>query len=145
MIVATRAEPSATLAGLPAEDVVVLASGTPWQVPWELIVLGPFVSCCLLDGEVIRHLTIPAMVASAVRRGTPAGPVLIPSDFAVLPVFTADTRLVDAAASVVLSGWDLAVVMADEPRLITARTVYRALFGRGSRQVRGESDVSLTS
>jgi hypothetical protein len=39
--------------------------------------------------------------------------------------------LLDAAVLVVETGWDLAVVMDREPRLITARSVYRALVGSG--------------
>jgi hypothetical protein len=125
-----------TVADLPSEGVVVLASGTLWQVPWELMMLGPFTSCGLLDGEFIRHVTVPAMVASAVRQSACPGGVLAPSDYPKLPVFAADMRVVDAALLVVETGWDLAVVMDREPRVITARTVYRALVGTGARTSR---------
>ena len=121
-----------TVAGLPSEDVVVLASGTLWHVPWELMMLGPFVSCGLLDGEVIRHVTVPAMVASAARHSSNPDAVLIASDYPQLPVFAGEMPLLDAAVLVVETGWDLAVVMDNEPRLITARSVYRALLGHGA-------------
>ncbi len=120
------------MAALPSEDVVVLASGTLWHVPWELMMIGPFVSCGLLDGEVIRHVTVPAMVASAVRSCSGPDAVLAPDDYPVLPVFDAEMRLSDAALSVIETGWDLAVVMDREPRLITARGVYRALVTAGA-------------
>ena len=122
---------AATVADLPTEEIVVLASGTLWQVPWELMMLGPFVSCGLRDADVIRHVTVPAMVASAVRRCSNPQAVLAPSDYPPLPVFPAETPLLDAALSVVETGWDLAAVMVGEPRVITARSVYRALVGSG--------------
>jgi len=121
-----------TVGGLPAEDVVVLASGTLWQVPWELMMLGPFVSCGLLDGEAIRHVTVPAMVASAVRHCSSPDAVLAACDYPKLPVFAGEMPLLDAAVLVVETGWDLAVVMDREPRLITARSVYRAMVGAGT-------------
>lgn len=123
-----------TVAALLSEDMVVLASGTPWHVPWELMMLGPFVGCGLLDGAVIRHVTVPAMVASAVRRCSTPDAALEPSDYALLPVFAADMSVFAAASLVVETGWDLAIVMDREPRLITARSVYRSL-------VRPKSDV----
>ena len=121
-----------TVAGLPSEDIVVLASGTLWQVPWELMMLGPFVSCGLLDGTMIRHVTVPAMVASAVRQGSTPDNVLLPCDYKPMPVFAAEMPLLDAAVLVAEAGWELAVVMAGEPRVITARSVYRALVGSNS-------------
>ena len=119
----------ATVAALPSEDIVVLASGTPWQVPWELMMLGPFVSCGLLDGAMVRHVTVPAMVASAVLRSSTLDTALVASDYTSIPVFAAEMPLLDAAVLVAETGWDLAVVMAREPRVITARSVYRALLG----------------
>jgi hypothetical protein len=118
-----------TLARVPAEDVVLLPSGTAWQVPWELFMLGPFVGCGLLDGRVIRHVTVSAMVQSAVRRGTAPTAALVPADYVVLPVFAARMTVLDAALLVVDTGWELAVVMDDEPKVITARSVYRAVLG----------------
>ena len=120
---------STTVAGLPSEDIVVLAAGTLWQVPWELMMLGPFVSCGLLDGTLIRHVTVPAMVASALRQGSAPDDVLLPCDYTPMPVFAAEMPLLDAAALVAEAGWELAVVMSCEPRVITARSVYRALVG----------------
>jgi hypothetical protein len=131
-----RWEPHPTLAGLTSEDIVILASGTLWQVPWELMMLGPFVSCGLLDGPVIRHVTVPAMVASAVRCSSNPDAALVPRDYAPMPVFAAAMRLLDAALLVVETGWDVAVVMDREPRVITARSVYRALVG---------SDVAMSN
>lgn len=133
----------ATVSALPAEDIVVLASGTPWHVPWELMMIGPFVSCGLLDGDVIRHVTVPAMIASAVRQGSAPDALLVAGDYPTLPVFPAGTPVLDAAASVVESGWDLAIVMADEPRVITARSVYRALVVPSV--VRGRTAVPMPS
>ena len=78
-----------TVAGLPAEDVVILPSDTSWIVPWQLMMLGPFVSCGLVDGEVIRHVTVPSMVASAVRRGSTPEAQLVGSDYPPMPVFAA--------------------------------------------------------
>jgi hypothetical protein len=128
------------VAGLPGEDIVVLAAGTRWQVSWELMMLGPFASCGLLDGEVIRHVTVPSMVSSAVRRGSGPDAALTPSDYATMPAFAPEMRLLDAAVMVVETGWDLAVVMDREPRVITARSVYRALLGAGTARstARGE-------
>ncbi|MEI7546899.1 MAG: hypothetical protein WCK21_02405 [Actinomycetota bacterium] len=117
-----------TIAGLPSEDIVVLQSGTPWQVAWELQMLGPFASCGLLDGESIRHVTVPAMVSSAVTRSLRPQAALVPSDYARVPVFAAEMTLFDAASLVASTGWELAVVMDHEPRVITARSVFRALI-----------------
>ncbi len=130
-----------TVAALPAEDIVVLASSTPWHVPWELMMMGPFVSCGLMDGGFIRHVTVPAMIASAVRQGSAPDALLVPGDYPTLPVFPSETPVLDAAASVVASGWDLAIVMADEPRVITARSVYRALVVPAD--VRGRSAAPM--
>ena len=118
-----------TVAGLPAEDGVILPSDTSWIVPWQLMMLGPFVSCGLVDGEVIRHVTVPSMVASAVRRGSTPEAQLVGSDYPPMPVFAAEMPLLDAAMLVAETGWELAVVIDHEPRVITARSVYRALLG----------------
>ena len=115
------------VADLPTEDVVFLAPGTLWQVPWELTMLGPFMSCVLLDGHAFRHVTVPTMMASAVRRTTNPDAALAPSDYPALPVLSAEMSLLDAAVSVLDNGWELAVVTADDVRVITARSVYRAL------------------
>jgi hypothetical protein len=96
------------------------------------MMLGPFVSCGLLDGHVIRHVTVPAMVASAIRQCSGPEAVLAACDYPQLPVFDREMTLLDAAVLVVETGWDLAVVMDSEPRLITARSVYRALVGPGA-------------
>ncbi len=124
-----------TVAGLPSEDIVVLASGTLWHVPWELMMLGPFASCGLLDGTMIRHVTVPAMVASALRQGSTPDDELAPCDFTPLPVFAAEMPLLEAAVLVAEAGWELAVVMDGEPRVITARSVFRALVGTGTLSV----------
>jgi len=118
-----------TVGGLVSEDIVILASSTIWEVPWELMLMGPFVSCGLLDGQHIRHVTVPAMVASAVRNRSTPSATLVADDYPRLPVFAAQMPLLDAAVLVAETGWELAVVMADEPRVVTARTVYRALLG----------------
>ena len=130
-----------TVAGLPAEDIVVLASGTAWLVPWELMRHGPFVSCVLLEDTVVRHITVPAMVASATRQLSVSETAsrqwsvpetaLTPSDYPSIPLLESTMSLLDAAALVAETGWELAVVMDHEQRVITARSVYRALIGVG--------------
>jgi hypothetical protein len=116
-----------TVALLPAEDIVILAPDTVWQVPWELMMLGPFASCGLVDGEQIRHVTVSLMMASAVRHGTTPDAVLVPSDYPQLPVFASAMTVFEAAVAVVETGWELAVVMDRDPRVITARSVYCSL------------------
>jgi hypothetical protein len=69
------------------------------------------------------------MVQSAVRCGTAPTAALVPADYVVLPVFAARMKVLDAALLVVDTGWELAVVMDDEPKVITARSVYRAVLG----------------
>jgi hypothetical protein len=118
----------ATVACLPAEDVVVLSATTTWQVPWELMMRGPFSGCGLLDGSLIRHITVASMIASAVRRQPAPGALLEPEDYPVLPVLSSDMSLLDAAVHVVENGWDIAIVLGDEPRAISALSVYRALM-----------------
>jgi len=116
-----------TVAELCSEDIVMLASGTSWQVAWELQMLGPFASCGLLDGAAIRHVTVPAMVASALKRSSRPPAALVPSDYDRIPVFASSLSVTAAAALVASTGWALAVVMDHEPRVITARAVFRAL------------------
>lgn len=120
---------AATVAVLPTEDIVLLAPGTRWQVPWELMMIGPFACCGLLDGGRIHHVTVPSMIASAVRRHLAPDAALVPSDYTELPVLAAETTLLTAAALVAQTGWELAVVLDREPRVITARSVYRRLVG----------------
>lgn len=121
-----------TVAGLPAEDIVMLASGTPWHVAWELQMAGPFASCGLLDGTSIRLVTVSAMVASALKRSSRPTAVLVPSDYDRLPVFAGELPIAAAATLVASTGWSLAVVMDLEPRVITARAVFRALVETAS-------------
>ena len=129
-VVAARAL-GPTVAMLPAEDVVVLQSGTPWRVSWELLMLGPFASCGLLDGTAIRHVTVPRMIRSAITRSTRPQAALVPSDYERLPVFAGGVTVAAAALLVADTGWDLAVVMDTEPRVISARSVFRALTDGG--------------
>jgi hypothetical protein len=117
----------ATVAHLPSEDIAILPTGTVWQVPWELMMLGPFVSCGLVDGQQIRHVTVSSMMASAVRNGSAPDAVLVPTDYRQLPVFAAKMTVFEAAVAVVETGWELAVVMDADPRVITARSVYSSL------------------
>ena len=117
-----------TVASLPSEDIVVLSAGTAWEVAWELQMLGPFASCGLLDGAAIRHVTVPSMVASALKRSSRPTAALVPNDYKRLPVFAAELTVAAAAGLVANSGWTLAVVMDREPRVITARSVFRALL-----------------
>jgi hypothetical protein len=120
-----------TVASLPSDDIVILASNTLWRVPWELMMLGPFTSCGLCDGDLIRHVTVPAMVASAVRRRTTPHDVLVPCDYPLLSVMASQMPLLEAAVLVVETGWEVAVIIDHEPRVITARAVYRALVASG--------------
>ena len=122
--------PRGTLSTLPAEDIVILASDTPWRVAWDLMTLGPFVSCGLLDDTYIRHLTVTSMVASACERRSSPDAAVQPCDHPRLPVFAAEMTLVDAAVRVIETGWELAVVLDREPRVVSARSVYRALADR---------------
>jgi hypothetical protein len=134
MIPALRGPAEATVGDLAREDIAILATGTLWRVPWELMMLGPFLSCGLLDGVEVRHLTVPTMVASAVRRRLTPETVLAPDDFPRLPIVSPDLLLSGAALSIVEHGWELAVVFDHDPlrnessaSMITARAVYRAL------------------
>ena len=117
-----------TVADVASEDVVVIGSGTQWYTAWELMMVGPFTSCALLDGEHVRHVTVAAMTRSAVRRDLGAGAVLVASDYPEIPALPASMRLADAAVLVVAGGWDIAMVMDDEPRVISACNVFRSLL-----------------
>ena len=128
-----------TIARLPAEDIVILAPDTVWQVPWELMMLGPFANCGLIDGDQIRHVTVSLMMASAVRHGTTPDAVLVPSDYPQLPVLSSAMTVFEAAVAVVEDGWELAVVMDQDARVITARSVYCSLV---SPKMRGTSAIS---
>lgn len=127
------------LADVPAEDVVALPAGTSWRVPWELLMLGPFVSCVLSDGDRMRHVTAAAMVRSAVQRSSLPEEPLHPEDYETLRVLAPETSLVEAARLVVETGWEMAIVNDPNIRLITSRTVFRTLLqselGDGSQTV----------
>ncbi len=116
------------LAEVPAEDVVALPAGTSWRVPWELLMLGPFMSCVLADGDRMRHVTAAAMVRSAVQRSTQPEEPLHAEDYETLRVFAPETSLVEAARLVVETGWEMAIVSDPEARMITSRTVFRTLL-----------------
>ena len=77
---------------------------------------------------IFRHLTAATMVRSAARRSTDPAAPLEPSDYPQLPTFPADTSLLEAARLIVETGWALAVVLLDEPHLITPRSVLRSLL-----------------
>lgn len=126
------------LALVPAEDVVALPSGTSWWVPWELLMLGPFVSCVLANGDEMRHVTAAAMVRSAVKRSTQPEEPLHAEDYEMLRVFAPETTLVEAARLVVETGWEVAIVNDTEARMITSRTVFRALL---QSELRDDSDA----
>ena len=119
----------AFLADLPGEDAVVLPAGTPWQVPWELLILGPFTSCVLNTSGEMRHVTAGAMVRAALRISSTPSVSLQPDDYELLPSFEPETPLFDAARSIVETGWNLAVVRTHEPKLVTSRAVFRSLLG----------------
>jgi hypothetical protein len=111
-----------------ADDIVVLPAGTRWRVPWELLMLGPFASCVLADGNQARHLTAGTLMRSASKRASGPDDVLHADDYPPLLVFAPDTTLLEAAGLAVDMGWELAVVNDDEPRLISTRTVFRSLL-----------------
>jgi hypothetical protein len=113
---------------LPSEDFVVLAADTAWRVPWELLMLGPFTNCVLHDGDLMRHVTATSMIRSALRCTSNPAAALTPDDYPPLLTLPPDMTVLDAVRSVVDNGWELAVVLHDEPRLITSRTVIRSLL-----------------
>ena len=127
-----------------AEEAVVLSPGTPWQIPWELLMLGPFVDCLLDDGGQMRHVTAGALLCSAARRSTAPGWPLEANDYDPLPMFPSEMSLLDAARLIVETRWEFAVVMDREPKLITPRAVLRSLLdisGSGCREQPGRSAV----
>jgi hypothetical protein len=113
---------------LASDDVVVLSVDTPWRVPWELLMLGPFASCVLADGNEARHVTAGALMRSAARRSTGPEEVLHADDYPALLVFEPHTTLLEAAGLAIQMGWEVAVVNDAEPRLITTRAVFRSLL-----------------
>ena len=118
------------LAHIVAEEVVVLSLGTAWQIPWELLMLGPFAECILDDGDHLRHVTAGALLCSAARRATPPDSPLEAGDYQPLLRFASDMSLLDAARLIVETGWDRAIVMDPLPKMITPRAVLRALLAR---------------
>ena len=123
-----------------SDDVVSLATGTPWQVPWELLMLGPFGSCVLHDNGLFRHVTALAMVRSAMHRLSKPDDPLFPSDYEILPSFSPEVALIDAARSAMETGWNVAVVRARELRMITADAVFRGLVRSEVRSTRAVFD-----
>jgi hypothetical protein len=128
MRAAARGEPNPFALAAAADDIVVVPAGTQWRVPWELLMLGPFASCVLADGNQARHLTAGALMRSASRRSTGPDEVLHAGDYPPLLVFAPETTLLEAAGLAVEMGWELAVVNDREPRLITTRSVFRSLL-----------------
>jgi hypothetical protein len=125
------------LAHLPAEDVVTLPKGTPWRVPWELLMLGPFQSCVLSDGDAMRHITAAALVRSAVHRSSVPEEPLHADDYSSLLVYPPDTTLVDAARFVVETGWEVAIVGDVDARLLSSRSLFRALLQSAGNELSG--------
>ena len=92
---------------------------------------------------IFRHLTAATMVRSAARRSTDPAAPLEPSDYPQLPTFPADTSLLEAARLIVETGWELAVVLLDEPHLITPRSVLRSLLLTSGRpELRANDSIS---
>lgn len=120
--------PAQCLRALPSEDTVALSADTAWRVPWELLMLGPFTSCVLHDGNLMRHVTATSMIRSALRCGSNPAATLRPDDYPPLLTLLPDMTVIDAVRSVVDNGWEVAIVMHPEPRLITSRTVIRSLL-----------------
>ena len=121
-------DPGLCVRALRSEDTVALSADTAWRVPWELLMLGPFTSCVLHDGDLMRHVTATSMIRSALRCGSNPAATLTPDDYPPLVSLAPDMTVIDAVRSVVDDGWELAVVMHAEPRLITSRTVIRSLL-----------------
>lgn len=119
--------PSNCLAHVPAEGLVIVPLGTAWQVPWELLMLGPFAECVLDDDGLMRHVTAGALLCSAAKRSTPPSSPLEAVDYEPLLKFASDMSLLDAAKLIIEPGWDYALVMDPVPRLITPRSVLRSL------------------
>ena len=118
--------------GLPTEDVVILHADSPWRVPWELLILGPFTRCALEDEGGFRLITTTAMVRSALRASSAPDAPLCPHDYDRLLTIAPDIALLDAARSMVAGGWEMAIVTCIEPRLITSQTVFRSLLHGGA-------------
>jgi hypothetical protein len=141
MTAAARGDPYPFANVASSDDIAVLPFGTPWRVPWELLMLGPFSSCVLADGDEACHLTAGALVRSAAKRRSGPDEVLHPEDYEPLPIFGPDTTLMDAATLSIESGWEFAIVNDVEPRLITPRSVFRSLLrSSGSPLFTGVSD-----
>ncbi len=120
------------ISALPTEDVVVLHAETPWAVPWELLMLGPFARCALADTDGFRLVTATAMLRSAVRGTSAPDALLCPLDYEPLLTLSPETSLFDAARSVVEVGWEIAMVSGADPQLIAAQSVFRALLAPSS-------------
>lgn len=114
-----------------AEELIVLALGTPWQIPWELLMLGPFAECVLDDNGQMRHVTAGALLASAATRSLPPSSPLVAADYPPLVTFPPDLSLMAAVRLIVEPGWERAVVLDPIPRLITPRAVLRSLLEEG--------------
>ena len=123
---------SVTLADVATDDVVVLPAGTAWQVAWDLMILGPFQECLLKDGRGYRYLTPGEMFRSVLRRRTRDDQPLRPDDFHRLDTLAATLTLGQAAHLLTDKQWDVAVVIGEEPRLLTARTLIRAIADRAT-------------
>jgi hypothetical protein len=111
-----------------AEPAVVLPAGTHWQVPWELMMLGPFRECVLDDGQHMRHVTAEALLSSAARRALSPMTPLIPSDYVPILQVAPHTTLLEAVKLIVEPGWERALVMDVHPKLITPRCVLRLVL-----------------
>jgi hypothetical protein len=109
-------------------DVAVVPIGSSWRVPWELLILGPIASCVLADGRGARHITAGALMRSAAKWGSGPDEILHPEDYEPLPIFGPATTLFEAAMLSIEVGWEFAVVNDTEPRLVTPRSIYRALL-----------------
>lgn len=119
---------STCLTQVPAEGLVILPLGTAWQVPWELLMLGPFADCVLDDVGRMRHVTAGALLSSAARRTLPPSSPLEAADYPLLMTFESEMTLLEAVRLIIEPGWDHAVVMDPVPRLITPRSVLRSLL-----------------
>lgn len=76
----------------------------------------------------MRHVTATAMIRSVLRRSSDEAATLTANDYPPLPTLAPEMTVMEAVRSVVNDGWELAVVLHSDPRLVTSRTVIRSLL-----------------
>jgi hypothetical protein len=108
----------ATVDLLPAEDIVIHpCCGFVVASAIGTYDVRPLRNLRVIDGQHVRHVTVSSMMASAVRHGSNPNAALVPSDYPPLPVFPSAMTVFEATVEVVETGWELAVVTDNEPRV----------------------------